>query len=133
MIFTLLTEVVAFHVRLSIIEIGEPSLQLSFSLTGKFGTTGLSLEERIHTELCHPPEVLLGILSRSRDRDWSIRNWSIQRACVAWRGSSSLRGFTESGGTRWVSASATSYHGGAWNCLPEFLQTGWLTCWVWRN
>ena len=83
MVLTLLTEVVAFHVKRSIIKTREPTLQLFFSVAGKFGTTGLGLEEKIHAELCHPLEVFLGISSRSRERDWSIRNWSIQRAYVA--------------------------------------------------
>ena len=77
MILALLTEVVAFHMRLPIIEIGEPSLQLSFSVAGGFGTNGLSLKDRIYVDLRHRLKVFLGILGGSRD-------WSIRRSCIAW-------------------------------------------------
>ena len=40
MILTLLTEVVALHVGLTIIEVREPSFQLSFSVAGWLGLEG---------------------------------------------------------------------------------------------
>ena len=115
MVFTLLTEVVAFYVRLSIIEIGEPSLQLALSVSGGFGTTSLGLKERVHAKLRYPLKVFLGILGGSRDRDWNI-----QRSCITWRGDSLRRvselvWVTVSGGAWRVSAMARCHRCGVWN------------------
>ena len=81
MILTL-AKVVALHVEFPIIEIGEPSLQLSFSVAG-LRANGLSLKDRVHADLCHRLKVFCGVLGGSRGRDWSIR-----RSCITWCGGS---------------------------------------------
>ena len=43
----------------------------SFSLAYRFGTNGLSLKEKIHTEHCHCPKVFLGVFGGSYDEDWT--------------------------------------------------------------
>ena len=42
-----------------------------FSLTCGFGTTGLSLKEKIHANHCHRPKVFLGVLGGSYGGDWT--------------------------------------------------------------
>ena len=42
-----------------------------FSLTCGFGTTGLSLKEKIHAEHCHRPKVFLDVLGGSYGGDWT--------------------------------------------------------------
>ena len=72
MILILLTEVVAFYERLTIVKVREPSLQLSFSVAGWLRAIGLSLEEQIHADFCHCLKIFGGVLSGSRGRDWNI-------------------------------------------------------------
>ena len=42
-----------------------------FSLACGFGTNGLSLKEKIHTEHCHCLKVFLGVLGGSYGGDWT--------------------------------------------------------------
>ena len=78
-IFTLLAEVLTFHIELLILEIGEPSLQLTFSVAYRFRTTALTLEERIHAELHDLLQIFFNVLCRSGGR-----NWCIWRTRIAW-------------------------------------------------
>lgn len=64
-IFILLTKIIAFNNKFSIIEVKKLSFELSFLLIGKFRITGLSLVEKIHRKLCLSLEVFLDIFSKS--------------------------------------------------------------------
>lgn len=65
-IFILLTKIIAFNNKFSIIEVKKLSFELSFLLIGKFRITGLSLVQKIHRKLCFSLEAFLDIFSESR-------------------------------------------------------------------
>ena len=68
MILTLLAEVVALHVRFSMIEVRESGFERTL-LRAWFRATCLSLEEQIHAESCDFLEVFLGVSGGSQSRD----------------------------------------------------------------
>ena len=96
---------------------------------GKFGTTGLNLEERIHAELV------------------VVRKFSsvyLTEAAVGTRFHISLgvRSLIRKSPQEHLDSCARlsvarmrvgCYCCAAWHSLIELLQTGWLTRWVWRN
>lgn len=65
-IFILLTKIIAFNNKFSIIEVKKLSFEFSFLLIGKFRITGLNLVEKIHKKLCLSLEAFLDIFSESR-------------------------------------------------------------------
>lgn len=70
----LLTEVVALHMGLSVVEVSEPSLHWPFLrsfLEAWIRAIGLCLEERIHAKLCDSLKIFFDILGGSRGGDWS--------------------------------------------------------------
>ena len=68
MILTLLAEVVALHMRFTMIEVQEPGFERTFSRAW-FRAICLRLEEQIYAEFCDFLEVFLGVLGGSRSRD----------------------------------------------------------------
>ena len=70
MILALLAEMVTFHIGLSIVEIGEPSLQVAFLAACEFWTTILTLEKQIYAEFCDLLQVFVGVLCGSGGENW---------------------------------------------------------------